>query len=151
MANNRRSDAIEPEAGDWTCLIPSGMRLNADALLDPSPYRDPGPPRIYLYQCRYCGQEFARSDVSVRLPRHLVAPHLEGRCANDNPTEGDSVNIIMDLKAMAARLALTLPRAAEDVLADLRQAQHLLDNPHETAAQKRPGSLAPPRTTCGAR
>ena len=89
--------------------------------------------------------------MSARLPRHLVAPHLEGRCASDNPTNGDDVNIIMDLKAMAARLALTLPRAAEDVLADLRQAQHLLDNPHETAAQKRPGSLAPPRTTCGAR
>jgi hypothetical protein len=142
MANNRRSDAIEPEAGDWTCLIPSGMRLNTEALLDPSPDRDLGPPRIYLYQCRYCGQEFARSDVSARLPRHLVALHLEGRCASDNPTEGDDVNIIMDLKAIAARLALALPRAAADVLADLRQAQHLLESGRDADALRAAELLA---------
>lgn len=142
MANNRRSDAIEPEAGDWTCLIPSGMRLNTEALLDPSPDRDPGPTRIYLYQCRYCGQEFARSDVSARLPRHLVAPHLEGRCASDNPTEGDDVNIIMDLKAMAARLALALPRPAEDVLADIKLAQHLLESERDADALRAAELLA---------
>lgn len=137
-----RAGAIEADPGDWSCLIPSGRRFNTQALLDPSPYRDNGPLYIDLYQCRYCGQEFARSDVTTILPRHLVAPHLDGRCAGNHPTEGDDGNIILDLKAMAARLALTLPRSAEDVLADLKLAQGLLTSRRDADALRAAGLLA---------
>ena len=145
MADDRNyphSGAIEPDAGDWSCLIPSGKRYNTQALLDPE--HDNGPPLLHLYQCRYCGQEFARSDITTRLPRHLVAPHMGGHCMSATPSieETAPMNIALDLKVMAARLAATLPRSAADVLADLRLAQQLLAQLGEAAALRAAGLLA---------